>query len=130
MNNDPISRSALLETIRAKYCAGCKCYPCSEVIAAVEVAPAVDAEPKWISAEDRLPDKTGKYLVFHHEWSDGAFLPTYEDYTIRTMQFMNNNKWRYPVCVDKRCEADTHREVTHWMPLPEPPMCGRPLKGE
>jgi hypothetical protein len=76
---------------------------------------------QWISVEDRLPDKMGKYLVFHHEWSDGAFLPTYEDCTIRAMRFMNNNKWRYPVCIDKRCEADTHREVTHWMPLPEPP---------
>ena len=52
MSNDLISRSALLETIRAKYCAGCKCYPCGEVIAAIEVAPAVDAEPvrhgKWV----------------------------------------------------------------------------------
>lgn len=76
---------------------------------------------QWISVEDRLPDKTGKYLVFYHEWSDGAFLPTYEDCTIRTMQFMNNNKWRYPVCIDKRCEADTHREVTHWRELPQPP---------
>ena len=80
-----------------------------------------EQERQWISVEDRLPDKTGKYLVFYHEWSDGAFLPTYEDCTIRTMRFMNNNKWRYPVCIDKRCEADTHREVTHWMPLPEPP---------
>ena len=76
---------------------------------------------KWISVQDRLPEKTGSYLVFYHEWSGGAFLPTYDDCTIRVMRFLNSQKWCYPVCVDKRCEADTNREVTHWMPLPEPP---------
>lgn len=76
---------------------------------------------KWISVKDGLPEKTGSYLVFYHEWSGGAFLPTYEDFKIRVMRFLNSRKWCYPVCVDKRCEADTNREVTHWMPLPEPP---------
>ena len=73
---------------------------------------------QWISVKDRLPEKTGSYLVFYHEWSGGAFLPTYDDCTIRVMRFLDSRKWRYPVCVDKRCEADTNREVTHWMPLP------------
>ena len=76
---------------------------------------------QWISVKDRLPEKTGSYLVFYHEWSGGAFLPTYDDCTIRVMRFLDSRKWRYPVCVDKRCEADTNRAVTHWMPLPEPP---------
>ena len=75
-------------------------------------------KPQWISVKDRLPEKTGSYLVFYHEWSGGAFLPTYEDFEIRVMRFLNSRKWCYPVCVDKRCEADTNREVTHWMPLP------------
>ena len=84
---------------------------------------AVDAlrSQQWISVKDRMPEKTGSYLVFYHEWSGGAFLPTYEDFKIRVMRFSNSRKWCYPVCVDKRCEADTNREVTHWMPLPEPP---------
>jgi hypothetical protein len=76
---------------------------------------------EWISVDDRLPEKVGSYLVFYHEWSKGEYLPTYDDCTIRTMIFLCNKKWRYPVCCDKKCEADTHREVTHWMPLPEPP---------
>ena len=80
---------------------------------------------EWISVKDRLPEKTGSYLVFYHEWSGGAFLPTYEDFKIRVMRFLNSRKWCYPVCVDKRCEADTNREVTHWMPLPEPPKGGQ-----
>lgn len=75
-------------------------------------------KPQWISVKDGLPEKTGSYLVFYHEWSGGAFLPTYEDFKIRVMRFLNSRKWCYPVCVDKRCEADTNREVTHWMPLP------------
>lgn len=79
---------------------------------------------EWISVDDRLPEKVGSYLVFYHEWSKGEYLPTYDDCTIRTMVFLCNKKWRYPVCCDKKCEADTHREVTHWMPLPEPPTDG------
>ena len=81
----------------------------------------LEAAQRWISVKDRLPEENGSYLVFYHEWSDGSFLPTYEDCAIRVMRFLDSRKWRYPVCVDKRCEADTHREVTHWMPLPEPP---------
>jgi hypothetical protein len=76
---------------------------------------------EWISAKDRLPEDVGSYLVYYHEWSNGDFLPKYDDYRIRVMRFVNNGKWRMPVCTDKRCEADTNREVTHWMPLPEAP---------
>jgi hypothetical protein len=76
---------------------------------------------RWISVSERLPDDVGSYLVYYHEWSNGDFLPKYDDYRIRVMRFLNNGKWCMPVCTDKRCEADTNREVTHWMPLSEPP---------
>ena len=75
----------------------------------------------WISVNDRLPDNAGKYLVFYHEWSNGTFLPVYNSRTIRIMRFLNNGMWCYPSCIDTRCEEDTNRAVTHWMPLPEPP---------
>ena len=87
---------------------------------AVYEAPTIEPV-KWISVSERLPEDVGSYLVYYHEWSNGDFLPKYEDYRIRVMRFMNNGKWCMPVCTDKRCEADTNREVTHWMPLPEPP---------
>ena len=87
---------------------------------AVDEAPTINTV-KWISVSERLPDDVGSYLVYYHEWSNGDFLPKYDDYRIRVMRFMNNGKWCMPVCTDKRCEADTNREVTHWMPLPEPP---------
>ncbi len=79
---------------------------------------------RWISVSERLPEGVGSYLVYYHEWSNGAFLPKYDDYRIRVMRFMNNWKWCMPVCTDKRCEADTNREVTNWQPLPEPPRKG------
>ena len=87
---------------------------------AVYEAPTIEPV-KWVSVSERLPEHVGSYLVYYHEWSNGGFLPKYDDYRIRVMRFMNNGKWCMPVCTDKRCEADTNREVTNWMPLPEPP---------
>ena len=88
---------------------------------AVDALEAADKAQRWIPVGERLPDDVGSYLVYYHEWSNGDFLPKYDDYRIRVMRFMNNGKWCMPVCTDKRCEADTNREVTHWQPLPEPP---------
>ena len=110
---------------------GCKCaikLMATDAAAALEAAEKriaeLEAAQRWISVEERLPDDVGSYLVYYHEWSNGDFLPKYDDYRIRVMRFMNNGKWRMPVCTDKRCEADTNREVTHWQHLPQPPEKG------
>ena len=84
----------------------------------------LEAAQRWISVKERLPDYVGSYLVYYHEWSNGDFLPKYDDYRIRVIRFVNNGRWRMPVCTDKRCEADTNREVTHWQHLPQPPEKG------
>ena len=89
--------------------------------AAAAALEAADKAQRWIPVSERLPDDVGYYLVYYHEWSNGDFLPKYDDYRIRVMRFMNNGKWCMPVCTDKRCEADTNREVTHWQPLPPAP---------
>src|SRR5574344_70120 len=91
---------------------------------ALEAADKREEAQSWISVKERLPDDVGSYLVYYHEWNNGDFLLKYDDYRIRVMRFMNNGKWRMPVCTDKRCEADTNREVTHWQPLPQPPQKG------
>ena len=113
---------------------GCKCaikLMAADAADALEAADRRIAELKaaqmWISVKERLPDYVGSYLVYYHEWSNGDFLPKYDDYRIRVMRFMrfmNNGKWCFPVCTDKRCEADTNRDVTHWQPLPQPPQKG------
>ena len=90
----------------------------------LEAADRREEAQRWISVEERLPDDVGSYLVYYHEWSNGDFLPKYDDYRIRVMRFMNNGKWRMRVCTDKRCEADTNRDVTHWQKLPQPPEKG------
>jgi hypothetical protein len=56
---------------------------------------------KWISVEDRLPDKYGKYLC----------CTEYGDITIET--FFD--------AVRAYAPGFANRLITHWMPLPEPP---------
>jgi hypothetical protein len=53
---------------------------------------------EWISVNDRLPDSDGKYLVY-----------TGHD-LIHTMYYYATNAFGFE-----------HWDVTHWMPLPEPP---------
>lgn len=58
----------------------------------------------WISVKDRLPEKPGKYLVYAQHWIAGVR-------PIIKCELWIHDKW------DK---TDAF-EVTHWMPLPEPP---------
>ena len=60
--------------------------------------------PKWISVDERLPEESGRYLVY-----------TYDDRIIDAYYSEEAGKWRsYSVVIaDKR--------FTHWMPMTEPP---------
>ena len=76
----------------------------------------------WIACSERLPENGGYYLVTYHEWSNGNFLPKYNDTYVRKMHYQKSERftgWNYPVCVDDRAENDTNREVIAWQPLPE-----------
>lgn len=64
-----------------------------------------DACGKWISVKDKLPEKEGEYIAFDGESVFGAY------YEIDT----SGTRWTDPV------EMYGEFEVTHWMPLPEPP---------
>lgn len=67
--------------------------------------------PRWILVEERLPEKSGNYLT---AFGDGTALSTNifmhpDDWLTEEGHKINpNGKWYYG-------------EVTHWMPLPEPP---------
>ena len=77
----------------------------------------------WTPASERLPENGGYYLVTYHEWSDGNFLPKYDDTYVRRLHYQISDHfvgWNYPRCVDDRAENDCHKEVIAWQPLPEP----------
>ena len=68
---------------------------------------ALREQPQWISVEDRLPEAFVSVLVYMPEERP---LPTvHEGYVT------NNGKW-YAHFFERE-----PFEVTHWMPLPEPP---------
>ena len=67
-----------------------------------ELDAAVADLPKWIPVTERLPEKSDEYLVYCGEY-DGVCVLNYEILETKS-------KWR-----------SRWKEVTHWMPLPEPP---------
>ena len=77
----------------------------------------------WIACSERLPEESGYYLVTYHDWSDGNFLPRYDDTYVRRLHYQISDHfvgWNYPKNVDDRAENDCHKEVIAWQPLPEP----------
>ena len=77
----------------------------------------------WIPCSERLPEESGYYLVTYHDWSDGNFLPKYDDTYVRRLHYQINEHfvgWNYPKNVDDRAENDCHKEVIAWQQLPEP----------
>ena len=77
----------------------------------------------WIPCSERLPEESGYYLVTYHNWSDGNFLPKYDDTYVRRLHYQISDHfvgWNYPKNVDDRAENDCHKEVIAWQPLPKP----------
>lgn len=75
----------------------------------------------WIT--DREPRESGYYLVTHHEWSNGNYLPKFDDTYVKRLHYQESEQftgWNYPKCVDKKAEEDMNMEVLAWQPLPEP----------
>lgn len=74
---------------------------------------------RWISVKDRLPEDDGKYMVWYKGELDicefdvesQTFGYTYDDY---------DEMYSHLVCWDDGMDKD----ITHWMPLPEPPKDG------
>jgi len=54
----------------------------------------------WISVEDRLPHRAGKYVIF---------MPRLSTYTRYSVSYYENKNW------------GVGEKVTHWMSLPNPP---------
>lgn len=86
---------------------------------------AEDCGGGWIYCSDgeNLPEESGYYLVTYHEWSNGEFLPKFDDTYVKRLHYQKSEQfigWNFSKCVDKRAEDDMNREVLAWQPLPEP----------
>jgi hypothetical protein len=62
--------------------------------------------PRWISVEERLPSEHISVAVYIDEGAGRYWIQT---------AYLNGGKWRIPG------EFVVDRNITHWMPLPEPP---------
>jgi hypothetical protein len=120
MKGDTISRSALIAEIK-KWTTDCAC------IELIENEPAVDAAPEWISVKDRLPEKDGMYLTT-------SKYPNNENMYINCTKFCVDGslvdefdlggKQNIFYDFDEDVNYYALEYITHWMPLPEPPMDG------
>jgi hypothetical protein len=105
----------------------CTAEDCEDILKLVAELPTADVVPvEWISVKDRLPETNGKYLCANYS-------KTFNRYFIEVLSFakdlhkvdefdfkeekgksgfyMYDSEWGY----------SRFRNVTHWMPLPEPP---------
>lgn len=64
-----------------------------------------ERQGEWISVEDELPSKDGKYLVCSNtnRWKQG---------NVYQARYYAGHGWG---------QKDKGKGITHWMPLPEPP---------
>lgn len=75
----------------------------------------------WIFCSDKLPDKSGVYIVCYHKWTDGNYLPKFDCKRVKTCHYSMCTGWTKPIYFDKDAEKDTHHEILAWMPLPKLP---------
>ena len=90
---------------------------------------AVAEKPHWISVGERLPYKSGYYLIVTHlgltddaeDWmKDNAVDVTMAHYADYSNIWTTDSGAAYNADLSK-CDKTRYEYVTHWMPLPEPP---------
>lgn len=74
----------------------------------VKTAPTIPA-PQWISVEDRLPEESKEVLIYLPEYN------SVETASLFTIPSLNLKEWTQDE------DAFMLDEVSHWMPMPEPP---------
>ena len=74
---------------------------------------------EWVSVKDRLPDETGRYLAVKKRIAPDDFGGNRSDIVI--IRFFVDEGFRMPVHIPDWINKKINEEVTHWMPLPEPP---------
>ena len=103
---------------------------CDELTGKVEQLEA--ALPKWISVGEGLPDDLEEVLILVKETEFyGQYKEFSKSYFCQYIGCVDDGEWYTVWCHGHRYIKDTGKEpysdkleVTHWMPLPEPPKEG------
>ena len=74
---------------------------------------------EWISVDDRLPDKNGRYLAVKKRIAPDELGGNRTDIVI--IRFFVDDGFRMPTHIPDWINEEINEEVTHWMPLPQPP---------
>ena len=74
---------------------------------------------EWISVDDRLPEETGRYLAVKKRIAPDELGGNRTDIVI--LRFFVDDGFRMPTHIPDWINGEINEEVTHWMPLPEPP---------
>ena len=74
---------------------------------------------EWISVYDRLPEETGRYLVVKKRIAPDELGGNSTDIVI--LRFSVDDGFKMPTHIPDWINEKINEEVTHWMPLPEPP---------
>ena len=77
---------------------------------------------EWISVDDRLTDKTGRYLAVKKRIAPDELGGNRTDIVI--IRFFADDGFRMPTHIPDWINEEINEEVTHWMPLPLPPKGG------
>ena len=104
-----------------------------QVLEDIDNAPAVNTEPvrQWISVKDRLPNDNVPVNVVWVNHCPAKYYSEIKDkpFTATALYFRGNWYWWDSTVEDYLAEygyweigiIDSGIEITHWMPLPEPP---------
>ena len=74
---------------------------------------------EWISVDDRLPEETGRYLAVKKRIAPDELGGNRTDIVI--LRFFVDDGFRMPTHIPDWINGEINEEVTHWMPLPQPP---------
>ena len=74
---------------------------------------------EWISVDDRLPKETERYLAVKKRIAPDYLGGNRTDIII--LRFFVDKGFRMPTHIPDWINEEINEEVTHWMPLPEPP---------
>lgn len=80
--------------------------------------PQAETPDGWISVEEKLPPKSDEYLAV----DSGQVLPA--DYFCE-LEHIRDAKWTTVRSFGNDCEEQELHAVTHWRPLPSPPLSSK-----